>query len=747
MIRILFLILIQIMFSRSLDVQFYSENSWLYGRSWSAGITFFNSISYGSGLVGQSTLDESDVTDIDIIFSDNPDSMSISPVYSADDFSFLGTGTFPGMAFDISNPEHPRRINLTFFEQSNGNLIWDPIDIIYGNYEYLLVMQSNYDESGSTYVEYPAYNEDVMYFCWLRLRPGQVWFSSIPAKLEFRNFWGFSDFYLESADNEIQLFWEHENTEAEQNEISNYIIYKGEAGAPLEELIILNSDVHNYIDTDVINGITYVYYISGVDENGIEQITTEQISGVPLVNFLNVELISNWNNGNDASDVASVSVYNDIWGYQAEDGSEYALVGGFDGTYIVDISTNSNQPELVTFIQGSYSSHRDIKTYGNYMYVGTEANRADPDTLAETGQVYQLPQGIQVVDISDPENAILVNEWDGVVQSHNIMEADGYLYVIGSTQEWSHDGQQQSWGLDDLIILDLESNPEEPVKVGGWSGEYLHDVCIKDDILYGCGIYSQSMIAFDISDKTNPEFITQWDGIASSHACWVSEDGHTLFTASETTGGHIMSWDVSSLDNVEFLDEWMPFGGENYSAHNIFVKDNYLFISYYLYGLQVLDITDPENLIHVGAYDTYLQNSSYIYNGAWGVYPYLPSGKILISDRQTGLYVLDFEVEILKANQINILNEFKIQKAYPNPANPNTTLNFNIKYPGQISLEVINVKGEKVSSVLLGDLNYGNYEVDFDFSNYSSGIYWLFLRQYEKGSFHYSESIPITILK
>ncbi|MAJ45613.1 MAG: hypothetical protein CMF96_12850 [Candidatus Marinimicrobia bacterium] len=745
--HILILILVQFIFSRSLDVKFYSENEWLYGRSWNQGTTFYNSISYGSGLVGQSLLEESEVLDIDIIFSNNPDSLSLAPVYSAENFSYIGYGTFPGMAFDVSNPEYPRRINLAFFEQENGNLLWDPIDIVYGNYEYLLVMQSNYDETGTSYSEISAYNEDVMYFCWLRLRPGQEWFSSIPAKLEFRNFWEFSSFYLESSDSKIELFWQHEYPEFEQEEISNYIIYRGEGGSLPEQIAIVGSETHHYVDTNVINGNNYIYYISGIDENEIVQITTDEISGVPIMNILNVNLISNWDEGHDATAVTSVSVYNDIWGYESEDGVEYALIGGFDGTYIVDVSSNMNDPQLVSFIQGSYSSHRDIKTYGNYMYVGTEANRADPDTLAETGQVYKLPQGIQVVDLTNPENASLVYEWDGVVQSHNIMEADGYLYVIGSNQQWSHDGEQQSWGLDDLIILDLESNPSMPIKVGGWSGEYLHDVCIKNDILYGCGIYSESIIAFDISDKFNPQLITQWYGIPSSHACWISDDGNTLFSASETTGGHIMSWDVSDLENVEYLDEWMPSGGENYSAHNLFIKDNYLFISYYLFGLQVLDITNPSNLIHVGAYDTYLQNSSYIYNGAWGVYPYLGSGNILISDRQTGLYVLDFEVEILQNDKVDYINKFKINKVYPNPANPRATVSFNIKEAGMTSIDLVNIKGEKVATTFLGNLYPGQNQKNIDLSYFPSGIYWLSIKQYKNGKFDNTNSIPVTILK
>ena len=301
--RILFLILIQFIFSRSLDVQFYSENEWLYGRSWSEGVTFFNSIAYGSGMVGESTLSEDDIVDIDIHFSMNHDSTTIAQVYSITDNSFLGLGIFPGIVLDISNPENPRRLNITFFEQENDNLFWNPDDILFGDYEYLLIMNSDYDSTGTLYEENPAYNEDVMYFCWLRLRPGQEWFSSIPAVLEFRNYWGFSDFYLLSDDNEIQLFWQHENPEFEQIEIENYQIFKGEVGSILNLIDEVPSSNNSYVDEDVLNGENYQYYISGVNGEGESIITTDMISGVPNLNILNVDLIANWNEGHDASAV------------------------------------------------------------------------------------------------------------------------------------------------------------------------------------------------------------------------------------------------------------------------------------------------------------------------------------------------------------------------------------------------------------------------------------------------------------
>lgn len=76
-------------------------------------------------------------------------------------------------------------------------------------------------------------------------------------------------------------------------------------------------------------------------------------------------------------------------------------------------------------------------------------------------------------------------------------------------------------------------------------------------------------------------------------------------------------------------------------VHNLFIKGNYAHISYYKHGYVVLDISVPSNPFLIGEYDTYSSNSG-VYNGAWGCYPYLPSGVTLISDISTGLYVLQF---------------------------------------------------------------------------------------------------------
>ena len=71
----------------------------------------------------------------------------------------------------------------------------------------------------------------------------------------------------------------------------------------------------------------------------------------------NAELVGNWFEPNENYWSEYVSDFNDIWGYESEDGTKYALMGGWDGTYIIDISTTPSTPQLVSFIPGSESSH------------------------------------------------------------------------------------------------------------------------------------------------------------------------------------------------------------------------------------------------------------------------------------------------------------------------------------------------------------------------------------------------------
>jgi hypothetical protein len=71
-----------------------------------------------------------------------------------------------------------------------------------------------------------------------------------------------------------------------------------------------------------------------------------------------------------------------------------------------------------------------------------------------------------------------------------------------------------------------------------------------------------------------------------------------------------------------------------------------------------------------------------------------------------------------------IPNVYSLEQNYPNPFNPATMIRFSIAEPGLVTLNVYNLLGEKVATLVNSELASGSYEVDFNSGNYSSGIYF-----------------------
>jgi hypothetical protein len=87
-------------------------------------------------------------------------------------------------------------------------------------------------------------------------------------------------------------------------------------------------------------------------------------------------------------------------------------------------------------------------------------------------------------------------------------------------------------------------------------------------------------------------------------------------------------------------------------AHNVVVVGDYAYVSYYQDGLQIWNVASPATPVRAGYYDTNANSSYTGMFGAWGVHPPLPSGNMLISDTQNGLFVLQFN-NVFPANMVN----------------------------------------------------------------------------------------------
>ena len=309
----------------------------------------------------------------------------------------------------------------------------------------------------------------------------------------------------------------------------------------------------------------------------------------------------------------------DVWGYATDEG-EYALVGLYGGISILDV-TNPTSPSEIGYFEGPSSIWRDLKTYGDYVYC-----------INETGGGLQILNIAEVIS-GDSSPTYLENTSLGFTTAHNLyVDEQGYLYVFGSS--YSNGG---------AMIFDLNSNPENPSLLGNYSGSYFHDGMVRGDTLWGGAIYNGQFSVVDVSNPSSPTLIaTQSTPNSFTHNCWISDDGNTVFTTDEVSGAFVTAYDVSDLNNIEELDRIQAWSNDtDVIPHNTHVAGDFLVTSYYRDGVSVVDASNPSNLIEVGYYDTSTGYSGSGFNGAWGTYPFLPSGNILVSDIENGLYVIE----------------------------------------------------------------------------------------------------------
>jgi len=94
------------------------------------------------------------------------------------------------------------------------------------------------------------------------------------------------------------------------------------------------------------------------------------------------------------------------------------------------------------------------------------------------------------------------------------------------------------------------------------------------------------------------------------------------------------------LDNPTLHDTYL--GETSAIDHNGYVKGDEFFLANYTAGVRVLDISGiaERNIVETGFFDTYPANNTADFNGVWSVYPYFESGKIIISDINSGLIVI-----------------------------------------------------------------------------------------------------------
>ncbi len=356
-------------------------------------------------------------------------------------------------------------------------------------------------------------------------------------------------------------------------------------------------------------------------------------------------LLSNW----DENTVEREGMfYNDIWGYVDSQNNEYAIVGSPTKIQFIDV-TNPTNPSLVDlFLGGASTIWRDFKTYKQYAYA-----------VADEGS-----EGLIIFDLSDIHNGNItkVYQQNNIFnKAHNIYvdPPNGRLYVAGSDTRYNG-----------LIIYDLKANPANPPVIANIDlpGEYVHDIFVLNNIAYSSHGYN-GLYVYDFANASNPINLASIVTGGYNHSSWINEDRGQLIYAEEVPEGRPLGLLNLTGVNDNDLEITSTFrfplisNDNNVTYHNPYIVDNYAFISSYNDGVVVLDISDPNNPQRVAYYDTYPSNTSYGgYNGCWGVYPFLPSGNIIASDTENGLFVLSTSITTSTDCGNGILDDFELEE-------------------------------------------------------------------------------------
>jgi hypothetical protein len=161
----------------------------------------------------------------------------------------------------------------------------------------------------------------------------------------------------------------------------------------------------------------------------------------------------------------------------------------------------------------------------------------------------------------------------------------------------------------------------------------------------------------DIWDVSNvgtqrPVFLGSISSGPNAHSSWPSDDNKLLVVCREIAGGDVGLYDITDPAHPVLKVTINPasMGLEADTPHNPVIKSNLLFLSWYQNGVHIFDITDRSKPMHIGAYDTYSTAETSLFQGNWGVYPHLGLNKILLSDMQKGLIVLDASAVLTGTN-------------------------------------------------------------------------------------------------
>lgn len=433
----------------------------------------------------------------------------------------------------------------------------------------------------------------------------------------------------------------------------------------------------------------------------------------------NVTLLGNWNNNpaQPAEPVYGIK-YQGICGWaNPVDNREYAIIGTSTGTQFVDVTvpTNPVPVDYVPAVHGNLIWH-EIKTWDKYVYIVSDDGGGNSFIVADLSY---LPDSVHV----------LRNDNTLFEKCHTIYVDGDYLYggsVTGANGSFFHS----------MAVYDLAADPVNPPLLRTLNQDYpginhVHDMFVRNDTVYAsCG--NDGFGIYKFNSTGNQHFVqlavlTNYPEQGYNHSSFLTENGNTLIFMDEVGPGlGIKSLDVSNFGNLTINSVFRSHQGN--TPHNPYILGNDILVAAnYTDGVQIFNISNPYTCVIAGYFDTdtivnaptYPSNMAY--HGCWGADPFLPSGNLIASDMQNGLFVLDISQAII--NSTNEIAQAGMSiDAYPNPFNTNFGMSMQLDRQQKVTYTVLDNAGRVVMQHSQ-TLPSGSSILEVEGANLAAGVY------------------------
>ncbi len=406
----------------------------------------------------------------------------------------------------------------------------------------------------------------------------------------------------------------------------------------------------------------------------------------------------------------------------------YASVWDWKQLYVVNIETPES-PVIINRSDVSVGFAWGIDVEGNYAYV----------TLGATAVPEISPGGLTIFDISNPESPVECGHSanDSNFVNHEVQvyvdTTEMNAYLVSGKPFINYAGAMQSENPG-LRIVDV-SNPDNLTELGSY---YFNDTAHQCQDVFKDGNYAYiaasegGLYIIDVSDAENPTFVYQWNLLSGNARAVFISDNYAY-----------VAYD-RNLVILDISDPTAPSQVSNYfigaSCNDVLIKNNYAFVVT-SNALRVLDVQDPTNPREVVSQeDVFCSppihldiNDSYIYVACDG----------------GGIYTFEFSGSMVEVEESDkeITSLYALEKNYPNPFNPKTTISFSIPKSSKVEISIYNVTGQKIKTLVNANLQKGYHEViwngkDEQNNPVPSGIYF-----YKMESDNFSEIKNAILLK